>query len=80
MVVRKLTFLAGELGRYPIHFHLCRSVEGSVVAKNSIVDSNQRCVVVHGTHNLTVSENVAFENKGHCFMTVSRVFVVFIGS
>jgi hypothetical protein len=40
-----------------------------VVDKNSIRDSNQRCIVAHGTHNLTVSGNVAFETKGHCFMT-----------
>jgi hypothetical protein len=59
---------SGELGRYPIHFHLCGNVGGSVVSKNSIRESNQRCVVVHGTHNLTVSENVAHETKGHCYI------------
>lgn len=58
----------GELGRYPIHFHLCANVHGSVVAKNSIRNSNQRCIVVHGSHNLTVSDNVSYENKGHCYI------------
>ena len=38
------------------------------MSKNSIRYSNQRCVVVHGTHNVTVIENVAHENKGHCYM------------
>jgi parallel beta-helix repeat protein len=49
----------------PIHFHLCDSVEGSIVSKNTIRESNQRCIVVHGTHNVTVSKNVAFNTKGH---------------
>jgi hypothetical protein len=38
------------------------------VSKNSIRLSNQRCVVVHGTHNLTVSQNVAFDTVGHCYV------------
>jgi hypothetical protein len=63
-----LSCYQGELGRYPIHFHLCRNVRGSVVSKNSIRFSNQRCVVVHGTHNLTVSQNVAFDTVGHCYV------------
>lgn len=58
----------GILGRYPIHFHFCGDMTGSVVAKNTIRQSNQRCVVVHGTDNLLVSENVAYDTKGHCFI------------
>ena len=48
--------------------HMCESTH-SMIEKNLILDSNQRCVVVHGTHNTTVSENVAFRTAGHCFMT-----------
>jgi hypothetical protein len=59
----------GKLGRYPIHFHFCNDVSGSVVLKNTIRQSNQRCVVVHGTNKLRIEENVAFDTKGHCFMT-----------
>ena len=59
----------GNLGRYPIHFHFCGDVAGSVVAKNTIRQSNQRCVVVHGTNKLRIEENVAFDTKGHCYMT-----------
>ena len=59
----------GILGRYPIHFHLCGDVDGSVVAKNTIHLSQQRCVVVHGTNNLKISENVAYHTAGHCYMT-----------
>jgi hypothetical protein len=59
----------GLPGRYPIHFHFCSDVSGSVVAKNSIRQSNQRCVVSHGTNNLRIEENVAFDTKGHCYIT-----------
>jgi hypothetical protein len=59
----------GLLGRYPIHFHHCSDVSGSVVARNTIYLSNQRCVNVHGTHKLRIEENVAFNTKGHCYIT-----------
>jgi G8 domain len=59
----------GNLGRYPIHFHFCTDVSGSVVSKNTIRQSNQRCVVVHGTNKLLIQENVAFDTKGHCYIT-----------
>lgn len=59
----------GLLGRYPIHFHYCDDVTGSIIRKNSIRQSNQRCVVVHGTNHLRIEENVAFDTKGHCYMT-----------
>ena len=41
----------------------------SVIAKNTIRSSNQRCVVIHGTHNTTIVENIAYDTAGHCFMT-----------
>jgi hypothetical protein len=59
----------GSLGRYPIHFHLCGDTPGSVVIKNTIRQSNQRCVVVHGTNKLRVEANVAYDTMGHCYMT-----------
>ncbi|KAL7551020.1 hypothetical protein ACHAWF_014219 [Thalassiosira exigua] len=58
----------GNLGRYPIHFHMCDSVNGSVVEKNVIRNSNQRCLVIHGTDDVQIRENVAFNTSGHCFM------------
>jgi len=59
----------GTLGRYPIHFHHCKDVPGAVVLKNTIRHSNQRCMVVHGTNKLRIEQNVAFDTKGHCFLT-----------
>jgi len=47
---------------------MCGNVRGAIVLKNTIRHSNQRCVVIHGTHNLTVAENISFDTHGHCFM------------
>jgi len=57
----------GNLGRYPIHFHMSDNVNGSVVSKNVIRDSHQRCIVVHGTNALLIEDNVAYNTAGHCF-------------
>ena len=61
---------AGYSGRYPIHFHFGGYVSSkSLISRNSIHDSFQRCVVIHATHNLKIYENIAFNTYGHCFMT-----------
>jgi hypothetical protein len=43
-------------------------VAGSVVRNNAVVNSNQRCVVVHQTHKVRVENNVAYNAFGHCFI------------
>ena len=58
----------GELGRYPIHFHVCGDTE-SLVSKNVIYDSNQRCIFIHNTNKVTVDDNVADKTRGHCYAT-----------
>jgi len=59
---------AGNLGRYPLHFHMCGDVTGSQMSKNLIRATNQRCTVVHGTDNALIDNNVAYDTFGHCFM------------
>lgn len=53
---------------YPIHFDSCNDSSNSIVSKNTIRESNQRCVVLDETNNVLVEGNVAFGNKGHCFV------------
>ena len=60
---------SGILGRYPIHFHMCGSSSSSVVTKNVIVDSNQRCIFIHNTDEVTVEDNVSHNTRGHCYAT-----------
>ncbi|MBF6594305.1 MAG: G8 domain-containing protein [Thermaceae bacterium] len=55
------------LGRYPIHFHLFGDASSSYIRQNSIWNSFNRCVTIHGAQNLEVSGNVAYENLGHCY-------------
>lgn len=58
----------GSLGRYPIHFHFNRDVNGSFVSKNTVRNSYQRAIVVHGTNKLLVEGNVVFNTKGHAII------------
>ena len=55
-------------GRYPVHFHMCGDT-ASTVSKNVVRNSNQRCFVIHNTNYVTVDDNVAYDTKGHCFIT-----------
>jgi len=57
-----------SLGRYPIHLHMNQNVIGTKISYNTVRDSNQRCYVVHDTHNATFEYNVAFNTSGHCFV------------
>ncbi|EGC33844.1 hypothetical protein DICPUDRAFT_36074 [Dictyostelium purpureum] len=53
--------------RYPLHFHLANEVKNSYITDCSVVHSFYRCYTIHGTNNLTVERNVAFNATGHCY-------------
>src|SRR5690606_16712400 len=55
------------LARYPIHWHLVGDATGQYIKNAAIHDTYNRCVTVHGTHNLQVENNVTYNNVGHCF-------------
>ena len=57
------------LARYPIHFHMMGSVlpDQAFVRDCAVVRSFFRAIAVHGTHNLTVTENVAYDVVGHAY-------------
>jgi cell migration-inducing and hyaluronan-binding protein len=57
----------GQLGRYPIHFHLSGDEHGSFVEASSVVHSLNRCIAIHGTSGVVVRDNVAFDTFGHCY-------------
>src|SRR5207248_1744305 len=49
----------GVLGRYALHYHLCRdTMRGSSAVGNSIWDSGNRWLTIHGTDYLVVRDNV----------------------
>jgi cell migration-inducing and hyaluronan-binding protein len=56
-----------QLARYPIHWHLVGDAEGQYIRNSAIHNTFSRCVTVHGTDNLRVENNVAYNNVGHCY-------------
>ena len=44
------------------------SATGSLVSRNLVTNSFQRCYVVHGTHNVTFDSNVCYDHFGHGFL------------
>lgn len=57
----------GQLGKYPVHFHLSGNAHGSFIEGSSIAHSNNRCVAIHGTQGVVARNNVAFDTIGHCY-------------
>ena len=56
------------LGRYSLHFHLAgETMRGGFVKGNSIWDSHNRWVTIHGTNYLYVHDNVGYKSIGHGF-------------
>ncbi len=56
------------LGKYAIHFHLCRdTMRGSCVVGCSVWDSQNRWITIHGTDYLVVRDNVGYKSIGHGF-------------
>ncbi len=56
-----------NLARYPIHWHLIGDTQAQYVENSAIHDTYSRCVTVHGTNNVRVQNNVAYNNVGHCY-------------
>lgn len=68
------SFASRERVCVQVHFHMCDTTpEGTYVKDNSIVHSNFRCVVVHGSHGVLVQGNVAYDHFGHCFFLGEHV-------
>jgi hypothetical protein len=56
-----------NLARYPIHWHLVGDTQRQYIENSAIHDTYSRCVTVHGTNNVRVENNVAYNNVGHCY-------------
>jgi cell migration-inducing and hyaluronan-binding protein len=57
----------GELARYPMHWHMADRAPGQYIVRSSVWRSYNRCVTVHGTHDVTVADNVCYDHTGHGF-------------
>jgi len=58
--------------RHPINF-LKSASTSTIVSKNTIQRSNHGCIDLVTTHNIMVSENIAYNTKGDCFKLTSGV-------
>lgn len=66
---------AGKIARYPIHWHLLSydTVTGTelgdasthTITNSAIWNSSQRCIVIHGTNGIKVTNNICHDIKGH---------------
>jgi hypothetical protein len=56
-----------HLARYPIHWHLVGEAKGQYIENSAIHDTYSRCVTVHGTDDVRVENNVAYNTVGHCY-------------
>jgi len=57
-----------QLGSYPIHFHMVGTpANPPVVDRNSIHHSYNKCIVLHMSSGLTISNNVCARIVGHMF-------------
>lgn len=65
----ELTNMGQQQGknRFSLHFLYSRNVPGSSISRNTIRSSNHRCVVIEGSSNITIEDNVAYNTSGHCY-------------
>jgi len=59
---------AGELMRYPVHFHLMGDAAfGSFVRNASLHHLYNRCITIHGSRGVLLEGNAAYDTFGHCY-------------
>jgi G8 domain/Right handed beta helix region len=72
----------GINGRYPIHWHLLSyALDGSFlgdavnhfVRNSTVADSKHRCMVIHGTNGVSLTNNICYNIKGHAIFLEDAV-------
>jgi cell migration-inducing and hyaluronan-binding protein len=56
-----------RMAHYPIHFHELGAVPGSYVKGASIRDSSNRAIVIHGSQQVRLENNVVYNIRGHAY-------------
>ncbi len=73
---------AGELARYPFHWHLWSydaegkergDVDNQYIRDSAIWNSAQRCIVIHGTNGALISNNICYDIDGHAIFLEDAV-------
>lgn len=55
----------GEVGRYPLHWHMLDDGSGQYVTNSSIHETYNKGMTIHGTKNTWVEDNVVVNTLGH---------------
>ena len=72
----------GLTGRYPIHWHLLSyaangaelgDASNHFVRNSSVWDSRNRCMVIHGTNGVSLTNNICYSIKGHAIFLEDAV-------
>ena len=58
---------AGELGRYPLHWHMLGDASGQYVTNSSIHNTFNKGLTIHGTQSTWVENNAIVETVGHTY-------------
>ncbi len=72
---------AGQVGRYPVHFHLLsygangaeQPSDPVLVWRSTVAGSSNRCMVLHATNGARLRDNVCFDIQGHAFFLEDAV-------
>ncbi len=60
-------FGKARLGSYPIHFHMAGAAGPHLIDSNSIHHSYNKCVTIHMTQGVSITNNVCARAVGHLF-------------
>jgi hypothetical protein len=60
-------FGKAQLGSYPLHFHQVGNAKNVLVDSNSVHHSFNKCMTLHSTNGVTLSNNVCARAVGHLF-------------
>ena len=66
---------AGVMARYPFHWHFVGDAPGQFIRNSSIHHSFQRCINIHRTNQVSVTNNTCYNFKGHGFFLEDGVEV-----
>ncbi len=58
---------AGDLGKYPLHWHMLGDASGQYVTNSSIHHTFNKGMTIHGTQNTWVENNAIYDTVGHTY-------------
>lgn len=57
----------GDVGRYPLHWHMIKDASGQYVTNSSIHETYNKGITIHGTENTWIENNAIVNTIGHTY-------------